>query len=202
MKRLLLSLVLTTPLSAKVFETPIELDSQDKGYMIVGPMIAKDLAPLAGLIAANPDKNINLLISSPGGQIRAADLIVNAMENKKAAGHTFTCYVLDMAASAAFDVFLHCDRRVVIGRAILLWHPALFAIDGRLNAIQAKDVLVDLQMLYDRLLADLQKRLPMDPELVKFHYDRETFWYADFLDTQLLDPNWMEVYPSMKFKSP
>jgi ATP-dependent protease ClpP protease subunit len=202
MKRLLLTLSLSTSLQAKVFQTPLETDPKSMGHVIFGPMKYQDLLPVAGNIAADKNQDINIIISSPGGQIRAADLIVNAMESKKAAGHSFTCYVIDLAASAAFDVFLHCDRRIIIGRAVLLWHPALIAVEGRLNALQARDLLVDLQMLYDRLLTDLQKRLPMSPEDVKFHYDRETFWYADQLDAVLLDPNFMEVYPALKFKSP
>jgi ATP-dependent protease ClpP protease subunit len=162
-------------------------------------MDVRQLAPLAAALDAEKNKDVHIVISSPGGHVAAADLITTAIEGLKARGTTVHCYVGGAAASAAFDVLMSCSKRHATERSRLLFHPPSFGGVGRVTIHDAAEILEDLQRMYDSWLERLITELPMSAKDVEHHYKRETFFMADELDDLLTDPEWITIHKTISF---
>ena len=68
------------------------------------------------------DRNINIIINSPGGSVELGVSIISAIEIAKARGKTVTCIVTSQAASMAFYTLAHCTTRYALTYSFLLFH--------------------------------------------------------------------------------
>lgn len=66
--------------------------------------------------------NLDLFIDSPGGDKRAAEWLINQFGILRALGKSINCYAGKQVASAAFFIYLHCDKRYAIPQSLLFPH--------------------------------------------------------------------------------
>lgn len=64
----------------------------------------------------------HILIDSPGGDFRAAQWLVANFQKIRQQGKTIHCYGNGQVASAAFFIYLHCDKRYVLKSTELFPH--------------------------------------------------------------------------------
>lgn len=81
-------------------------------------VIERIVLPLTTLSQKN-SKPIKLLINSPGGSVEDGQMVVDAIITSKAPVITIA---LGKAMSAAFDIFLAGDRRIVYPNTVLMMH--------------------------------------------------------------------------------
>ena len=105
---------------------------------------------------------------------------INAMLSAQGRGVTIKCYVGGMAASMAFQIFAHCDKRYATKYALLLWHPATTSVVGA-NAQELAYTADRLVTLEGALLPILLDALRMDKDLFMYHYKNQTLWTAEEL---------------------
>lgn len=67
-------------------------------------------------------ESVTLYIHSPGGDYIAAKQFGKFLEARKAQGLPTTCFAGPNVMSAAYYIFLHCDRRFVLKTSILFPH--------------------------------------------------------------------------------
>lgn len=120
---LLIVLVISCLLSVTA-KSEIKLDPK-KAIILAGvvapeSMDGLDIEVLAR--SARGDKEIQLVIDSPGGEVGSGFAFVDALEAVKANGTTVTCFVPRLAASMGYQIFMHCSKRYVLPGANLMWH--------------------------------------------------------------------------------
>lgn len=97
-------------------------------------------------------KPIKLLINSPGGSVEDGQMVVDAILTCKA---PVTTIALGQAMSAAFDIFLAGDKRIVYPNTILMMHSG----SSRFETQTLPQIIKE---------SDLHKR----------YFDRWSNWYA------------------------
>jgi ATP-dependent protease ClpP protease subunit len=127
---------------------------------------------------AKTDKEIDIIISSPGGSVIVGSLIIDRMEQLKSEGISFRCIVRDVAASMAFQLLLHCNERYATPHSFLLWHPVRIFMRGVLTADMSQNLLTQLQQADEVALHDLRAYLPMKESEILRHFRNETLHQA------------------------
>lgn len=139
---------------------------------IVGPTIEAMLA------LSKTGKDIDIVISSPGGSVIAGNLMVDRMVQLKNDGVKFRCVVRDLAASMAFQFLLFCDERYATPHAFLLWHPVRIFAQGVVTAQTASNLATQLAQADEVALHDLRAHLPMPEADILMHFYNETLHQA------------------------
>jgi hypothetical protein len=160
-------------------EAPPPSVQPDRVVVISGPM-SESLAPLGTKLLAwaraDPSRPVDVVLDSPGGGVVVGFRFISQMEAVRATGTRIRCFVPTIAASMAFQVFVHCDERYVLDHAFLLWHRVRVSVgDTPITAPAAEALRYDLEALDRVVLAELDAALaPLDPAVVAFHFERET----------------------------
>lgn len=139
---------------------------------IVGPMI-ETMTQLA-----KTGKDVDIIISSPGGSVIAGNLMVDRMVQLKNDGVKFRCVVRDLAASMAFQFLLFCDERYATPHAFLLWHPVRIFAQGVVTAQLASNLATQLGQADEVALHDLRAHLSMSEADLVMHFYNETLHQA------------------------
>lgn len=108
-------------------------------------------------LSSKNNEPIYMSINSPGGSILFGMMIVDAMEMAKLRGVQFRCLVGAVAASMAFQILAHCDKRYALSNANLLFHSVAAAGIQRLTPDEASYLANQLKFADKRLDADLLK---------------------------------------------
>jgi ATP-dependent Clp protease, protease subunit len=108
-------------------------------------------------------KPIKLLLNSPGGSVEDGQMVVDAILTCKA---PVTTIALGQAMSAAFDIFLAGDRRVVYPNTILMMHAGSSRFENQ-------------------TLPQINK----EAELHKRYFERWSAWYAS--RTSIAKKDWL-----------
>lgn len=147
-------------------------------------------------------KPIDIIISSPGGDVLTGFLFTNVMDSVRASGTKLRCYVPTIAASMAFQFLVHCDERFALERSFLLFHRVRVTLGGGfmspgvpMTAPAARELAYDMELLDRRILAELNETLGMDKELVSYHFERETLHVA--ADLADITKGFIKVYKSI-----
>jgi ATP-dependent protease ClpP protease subunit len=130
-----------------VFRTAITPQSRD--FFIAGcdKMVARDV------------KEIRIGISSPGGNIRAAEGMMTYMDKMHAErGITFTTFDVGLVASAACYVFLAGQKRYSIPRGAFLFHEASLRANGAVTSQTVHEAAAELDQEERRFLDILKTR--------------------------------------------
>ena len=114
-------------------------------------VIERIVLPLTNL-SQKSTKPIKLLINSPGGSVEDGQMVVDAILTAKA---PIITVALGKAMSAAFDIFIAGDRRIVYPNTILMMHSG----SSRFETQTLPQINVE---------ADLHRR----------YFDRWSAWYA------------------------
>lgn len=129
------------------------------------------------LATQDTKKDINLLLTSPGGLILGGNLILQAMESAQARGVHLNCIVPVYAASMAFSVFHHCNSRYAFPRALLLFHPSRTGVNGYISGKDAQEIADEIIPLDLELLHDLES-MGLSRKEIEEAYFKEKHWTA------------------------
>lgn len=135
---------------------------------------------------------VQLIINSPGGSVIAADALISAMTMAQSRGWRFRCSVPFVAASAAFQIFAHCDERVAMQRALLLWHPVRQIIVAMVTPAIARQMAEELGRVEARLIRDLRSHLPVSDADFMHNYTAESLLVAEEVNAMVGDV-WVEI---------
>lgn len=93
----------------------------------------KDLA-----VALRSEKEVHLVINSPGGSVSAGLIFINEIEGLRNQGklESLQCYVVDMAASMAAMISAYCDGLMIHKFGFLMHHAASYGVRGSQQEIQ------------------------------------------------------------------
>jgi ATP-dependent protease ClpP protease subunit len=189
MKQLILALFALTATAAPA--KVLDLDTERTIY-INGPIGGNsiDIANQIEAFALKPVP-VYLVINSPGGEVTLGYLIINSMNVAKERGVTFKCYVPQMAASMAYQVFANCNERYALPGAYLLWHAVRLSAQITLTPNLTKQIYIELRMIERRMTAELLSAMNVDKKFFYYHYNVETLWTA----SQLLehDPKFLNI---------
>ena len=139
---------------------------------VVGPMIE------AMTQLSKTGKDVDIIVSSPGGSVIAGNLMVGRMVQLRNSGVKFRCVVRDLAASMAFQFLLFCDKRYATPHAFLLWHPVRIFAQGVITAQNASNLATQLQQADEVALHDLRAHLSMSEADILMHFYNETLHQA------------------------
>ncbi len=148
----------------------------ERTILIAGPISSRMYGPTIetmGKLAAT-GKDIDIIISSPGGEVIVGSLIIDYMEHLKLGGTKFRCVVRDVAASMAFQILLHCNERYATPHSFLLWHPVRVFFQGPLTGEAASSLGIQLAVADEVALHDLRAYVPMKDEDLLWHFYHET----------------------------
>jgi ATP-dependent protease ClpP protease subunit len=123
-------------------------------------------------------KEITLVIDSPGGYVDTGDAIYNYLESKKAEGYTITCIQRGTVGSIATKIFLAGNNRVVnSAEQFFIHNPLVQNVTGDANVMQA--VANQLQISKEKLLAFYAEKTGNNKEALEPLMDAETSLTAD-----------------------
>ncbi len=159
--------------------------NRERAAMISGVIQGTGLTSVGEALdkyASESSKPIDLIINSPGGSIVPGFFFINKMEDLRAQGIKFNCFVPEVAASMAFQILLHlhCDERYVLDRSFLLWHRVRVYVGGMfgapMTAPQAEYLATSLQAVDDVILSELKDVLGRDLSgaQINYHFENET----------------------------
>lgn len=208
MKLTYIALAATLTLALNAGPCRAEAPVITKAIVISGP-IMDNVTEMLGdaLLLSSKDENsdpIDLVISSPGGSIEEGFLFIAKMEAVKAKGVIIRCYVPDLAASMAFQIFVHCSERYALPTAFLLWHHARTQFGGGFGGspaftagqlLHAGQELADLdRLILDEVTAAFSSRVSKKD--IQYHFDTETLHTA--MQLQRFDPDFLTVLPNVE----
>jgi len=149
-------------------------------------------------LSTTSSDDIHIIINSPGGSVRVGYAIVAAMERARSRGVTFHCSVTGMAASMAFQILAHCDKRYALPYSALLWHPVrvvlgggLFSSGAVITPDEAERLLKDLRAAEQMMVPKLLSVLDLPEDVFYYHYINESWHYAITLSA--MSPHFLTV---------
>jgi ATP-dependent protease ClpP protease subunit len=165
--------------SLAVAKSEVEL-TPDRTIVLNGTISNSITDPMIGAMdkLAKTGKDIDIVISSPGGSVIAGSLIIDKMVQLKEDGVQFRCFVRGLAASMAFQLLLFCDERYSTPHSFLLWHPVRIFAQGVVTAQLASNLSVQLQQADEVALHDLRAHLSMSEADILMHFYNETLHQA------------------------
>ena len=125
-------------------------------------------------------RTIRLAINSPGGEITAAQDIVDYMTRSNASrGITFECYGVGMVASAATYVFLSGQRRFARANSGFLFHAAGMVSTGPVSAERLREEANKIDAYERAVRATLKARTRLSDAAIDIYLHRTVVLNAD-----------------------
>ena len=127
---------------------------------------------------------VKVLIGSMGGEMVAVDMLWNAFDLIHLKGGTVNCFVPTVALSAAFYIFLLCDKKYAYEDATLMWHPIKsFVKQPTIYSAEQLQVLVDgLRQINTYIRGFVHQILVDIPEAtIDTAFKEEKLWLAEDL---------------------
>lgn len=138
-------------------------------------------------------ESVTLYINSPGGDYIAAKQFGKFLEARKAQGLPTTCFAGPNVMSAAYYIFLHCDKRFVLKTSILFPHKihVWFSIPvSGPQLIEEGTYIIEEQSNWDGKARNITGMTQED--YLAFRDSDDAFWSID--KVQLLSKNkWFKV---------
>lgn len=177
------SLLLILSLFTSTFATAAEAQKPDPHLLYINGVINQStLAPvrkaLQDLVNDGYTGTVEMAISSPGGEVLSGLSFINLMQAAKAQGMTIDCYVLDLAASMAFQIFTQCTNRHALQGSFLLWHGVRTGFMGILTSRAARGIAAQMDQMDDLIRSQLEETLGSDlsTQDIEHHFQEETLW--------------------------
>lgn len=188
MKKLISSLVLAIAGAVSSTACAESFRAEDT-VLIRGVIAGKTMEPVYSkmnefLVQDQTPSTVKLIIDSPGGSVYAGLKLISQMKSLQGKGTKFVCYVPGLAASMAFHILVHCDKRVVLQESALLWHRArVFILFGVITSPVASALARDLQAIDEHILKDVSSVLRKDlsAEDISYHFEHETLHIGEKL---------------------
>lgn len=191
MKSFMLALIALFCSSTAFSKGKVEFDPA-RTILLNGVISGEIYEPMVNTMKAlaKDGDTINIVISSPGGEVVAGSLLIDRMEQMKLAGIKFRCAVRDVAASMAFQILLHCNERYATPHSFLLWHPVRIFTRGVMTADMAYTLASQLAEADEVALHDLKAYLVMPEAELLWHFRNETLHQA--INLMLLSPSFFK----------
>jgi len=187
--------------------TPAKVVNVDNHFLyldgvITGQTIAPLQEALEKIITAGGSKRaVTILINSPGGGVVAGMSFINRMQTLRALGTEINCYVLDVAASMAFQILTQCTTRYTMPTSFLLWHGVRMGTYQPITAELARQMAADLERMDFMVMRQLASTLSMKDDDIRSHFRNETLWSGAGL--HFIDPYFISIedaYPELMSK--
>lgn len=120
------------------------------------------------------EKELHLIIDSPGGETPTGFTFISTMEAAKQAGIHLVCWVPRQASSMAFQILTHCSERHILRYTTLLWHSARVYARGPLTSDDLSYLAYRLGSLDSIILGELREVLQIPEELLMYHFQNST----------------------------
>lgn len=167
-----------------------------------GVITSNTLEPLTEalekVIAGKGRAPVTIVINSPGGGVVAGMRFVNRMQTVRALDIDINCYVLDVAASMAFQILTQCTNRYALPNSFLLWHGVRMGTNEPITVARARSIAEDLQRMDDSVMRQLTSTLAIPEAEIVRHFNNETLWSG--LGLAEADPNFLTLldgYPQL-----
>lgn len=188
MFRLIVSAMIAMLLSScTAYARTVELPTERVLYLgsVVSRGTVNPLRAALDAYAAESKDPITLIINSPGGEVTSGFGFINSMRNAIAAGVRIDCYVTDMAASMAFQIFTECSRRYSLDNSFLLFHRVrVMVMMAVVTAPRAEALATDLRHFDETVLSAVEAKLwQMDHDDLIAAFEAERLWFGTQLAT-------------------
>ena len=166
----------------------------DRTVKIIGVIdgTALQIAERIEQLSAASDDTIDILINSPGGSILFGNFIIQAIKQAKKRGVVVNCVSGTLAASMAFQLFVHCDSNYAFRTTQLLFHPPRIMTNSPLLKEDLLRMAIGLDGVEKQLVPELREMLQLPSSTFKEHYYLETLWNAEDLLAISGNP-WIEI---------
>jgi len=137
----------------------------DSGVTVLrGQVTAKSASAAIESILFSAEKELTLVIDSPGGSVFAGMRLIDALQSTD---KTVTCVVLN-GASMAFSIAQACTKRLIVPSAIFMQHQMAGGFEGELPKVLAQtDFVKATEVKLNTMEAN---RMGLDPsEWAKMH---------------------------------
>lgn len=145
MKKLLLLPVL---FSSTLFAQESVEFTPENTVVFRGAVSNESTSELTQKILSSKQDNILMYIDSPGGSVFAAAAFMDVM---KSSGKKISC-VVSFAASAAFAITQHCDKRYILKSGIMMQHQMSYGL--RHNSEKNQDSFIKLIKDYGDIFSE------------------------------------------------
>lgn len=207
MNSLITKLLTTLTLASCISSTAVyaELVLEKEKVLVLNGVIAQGNIMSLGeemIRRANEgQKEVQLIINSPGGEILTGTLFLNLMADAQNKGLKVTCAVPVVAASMAYHILLHCDERHVLSKGFLLWHRARVYVGGLMGqpmtGPQAESLGKSLLDTDNGIFRDLRRLMTgISTEDLRFHFENETLHQGTAV--HVLDPEFVTPHKAIK----
>lgn len=149
-------------------------------------------------LSEKSDAPIYILINSPGGSVTVGFTIIGAIERAKERGVQFRCAVTGFAASMAFQILTHCQKRYALPYSMLLWHPVrvvfgggMFSAPVVLLPVEVEALSEDLKGIENIMIPQLTSTLRIPRRQFYLHYHGETLHQA--LSIERMAPHFLTI---------
>lgn len=172
---------------------------------VAGVITEQTLTPLytkmQALMKDGDSTPVTIIINSPGGEVLSGIVFINGMLALKARGISVDCYVTNMAASMAFQIYTQCSRRFALNTSFLLWHGVRTSYMGTVTSAIASSMHSVLARIDQMIFSQLTNSLSLPGDEIRDHFDEETLWSGEqlsadttgFLRVQSAYPELVEV---------
>lgn len=189
----------TIPVMPSLEEIEAPSPQVSNRFLFLDGVITSDtIAPLKEaleqVIGSDDTSPVKILINSPGGEVLSGMAFINRMQNVKAKGIDIDCYVLDFAASMAFQIFTQCTHRYAMPASFLLWHGIRVRTREPITAALALSISEDLHRTDRLMITQLKSALNLSDDEIMHHFNNETFWPGMVLKEA--DPKFLDIVPA------
>lgn len=111
-----------TTLSGEPKKVEQRIQVSNQATFLITEMISMPLLKETAIRMTLSQASVTLYIDSRGGDYDAAKIFSRFLEARKAKGLPTTCFAGPTVMSAAYYIFLHCDKRYVLKSTVLFPH--------------------------------------------------------------------------------
>lgn len=157
-------------------------------FEVIEPLAASRFIQITNIWSRrNPGQDINVLLSSPGGEVSSGLAIFDHMTALKDRGHTISIKVVSMAASMAAIILQGGSERIISPSAVLMLHEGSFGFMGTLSSLQ--DSMKAHNLMLGRCERIITDRSGMTSQKYKRLIRRKDAWLGpeEALDLGLVD---------------
>lgn len=180
---------------AQAKTTKYTVPKGERTLYVIGPVDGSmlQLANKIERLSAESNKDIHIMINSPGGAVVVGLQIIQAIDIARARGVKVVCAVGVLAASMAFQLLPHCSERYAMKRSLLLFHPARAMVRGGITGEQALMIGKELARIDGRAAAENEAMMgSLERGWMARHFRNETLWEAKDLVSETKN-NWLTI---------
>jgi ATP-dependent Clp endopeptidase proteolytic subunit ClpP len=134
-----------------------------------------------------PKCNIEIIFSSPGGEIISGFELFDFIQSLRNSGHHITTGSLGYAASMAGILLQAGDTRWIGGQSWLMIHRAAFGAYGK--TFEIEDEVEFVKRIEERILDIFTSRSKLSKRKIKRNWDRKDWWISadEAIESELVD---------------